>query len=162
MPGDQRLGAERLGCRLIGPAEDPGELRPVGQRDIDRGAELVVVDDDARALPGHHVGQRRTGERGVEQQHVGADAFACGQCLDEAAMVAAHDAHHPRCPAGELLQGRGERVGPVVEFAVAQHAQLVDDGRPVRAPLRRHRDPDGVREAGARDGHPHPQVLVRP
>jgi hypothetical protein len=96
-----------LRCRFIRPAVHPGEdsagVRPVGEGLVDRVGELLVVDDGVGVLAVDHVGQRRPGERGVEQQHVGTDAGGRDQRFDEAAMVAAHDADCLGCAAGQLL-----------------------------------------------------------
>ena len=161
MPGDQRLDRDHVRRRLIRPRDNAGNLRELGQGGNHHTAELVVVDDDAGTFPRHHLGKGRTCKRCVEQQHVGPDAFARGQRIDETAMIAAHDAHHLGRPTGKLLQCGRQCVGPVVEFAIAQHTEFIDHGRMVWAASRRHRDPDGVRDTGACDRGTHPQVLVR-
>ena len=131
------------GCSAgsIGPRHDACDVRKVAQRRIHDGAELLVVDDDVGAFPRHHLREGRTGERRVQQQHVRADPLGGGECVDEPAMVAAHDAHHPRCPTGQLLQCGRERVGPGVELPIAQHTEFVDQRGTVRAALRRHAIP---------------------
>ena len=66
--------------------------------------------------------------------------FAAIDGLDEAAVIAAHDPDHLGLTARERLQGRGERVAPLVDLAPRQGAQLVDEAGPVRAALRRRRE----------------------
>jgi hypothetical protein len=46
-------------------------------------------------------GQRRAGERGVEQQYVGTDPIGGHQRLDETAMVAADDPDDGWCAGGQ-------------------------------------------------------------
>ena len=75
---------------------------------VDGVGELLVVDHHVDVFPVDHLGQRRTGERGVQQQHVGADAGGRDQRLDEAAVVAAHDPDGLRA---EFLQCGGQCVG---------------------------------------------------
>ena len=82
----------------------------VGQCAVDGGGELLVVDHHVGALARHHLGHRGTGERGVEQQHVGADPVGGDQGFDEAAVVARHDPDdHPGAPP---TLGLGRRAAP--------------------------------------------------
>ena len=89
--------------RVVGPGDDPRGIRVVDQCTVDDLGELLVVDDGVSALASDHLRQGGSGERGVQQQQVGADAVGRNDGLDEAAVVAAHDPDHPRLPAGERL-----------------------------------------------------------
>ena len=80
-----------VGLRMVGPRDDAGGVGLVGQRTVHRVGELLVVDHRVGAFAVDHLGQRRAGERRVQQQHVGADPVGRDQRLDEAAVVAAHD-----------------------------------------------------------------------
>ena len=108
--------------------------------------ELLVVDDGVDAFALHDLRQRGPGERRVQQQHVGTDPVGGDQRLDEAAVVACHDADDLRSrsggdirlelPAPQILQCGGESIGALVDFAPGQRAELVDETRPVGAALR--------------------------
>lgn len=137
MRADHLLDSERLAVRRrgVGPRHDVRGARPVGERPTDDLGELFVVNDGVRAFAGDHLGQRRSGERGVQQQQTGADAVRRDDGFDEAAMIAVHDADHPRLAAREGLQRCGERVAPLVDFTPGQRPELVDEPRPIRTTL---------------------------
>ena len=78
----------------VGPGDDPRRVGFVGQRAVDGVGELLVVDDGVDAFALHDLGQRGSGERCVQQQHVGTDPVGGDQRLDEAAVVAGHDAEN--------------------------------------------------------------------
>ena len=104
MAGYQRLDSGVVVVRVVGPRDDAGRVGSVGQRTVHRFGELLVVDHRVGVLAFDNVGQRRAGERRVEQQHVGADPVGGDQRLDEAAVVAAHDRHDLRGATGQTLQ----------------------------------------------------------
>ena len=137
---DQLLDGRHVLGDAVGPGDDPGGIGAVGQRAVDGLGELLVVDHCVDALALDHLGQRRPGERGVQQQHVGADPVGGDQGLDEAAVVAAHDAANRaarrRLGRAGCLQGRGQRVRALVDFAPGQSAELVDEPGAVGAALR--------------------------
>ena len=145
---------------MVRPCDDPGGVGFIGQRAVHRIGELLVVDHRVRAFAVDHLGQRRAGERGVEQQHVCADPVGCDQRFDEAAVVAAHDRHHVRGSAGQPLQRRGQRIGALVELTVGQRSEFVDQRRTVRAALRRHRESHCDGEAFAVYDRRDTQILV--
>ena len=93
---------------------------------VDQLLELVVVDQRLRLLALGDVGELRAREGRVEEQHVGAELRARHHRLDEAAVVAAHQAHVVALAdpvGGEPVR---ERVGALVDLAEGQRAELVD------------------------------------
>jgi hypothetical protein len=90
---DHPLDGEGV-SRIVGPRHDAGRVGRVDQRAVDGFAELLVVDDRQRpvlTLPLHHLGERRAGEGGVQQQYVGPDPGGGDQRFDEAAVITSHD-----------------------------------------------------------------------
>lgn len=160
------VGVDQLVCRqagdlTVGPTHHPRAARFGRHGQIHCGGELFVVEDQVDAFTSDDFGQRRPGEAGVEQQHVGADSVGGGQRFDETAMVAAHQCDGPGRPAGQPLQAGGQRVTAPVEFGVGARTVLVDDRRAIAAPLRRHGDPGGGGAAFSGRRYGYPEVFVR-
>ena len=116
---------ERTVERAVGVA--PGDEARAALRGVgDQARELLVVDQRDRLLARDHVGDLRSGERGVQVQRVGAELGAGDRRLDEVAVVAAQDRHAVALVDARVREGVGEAVGAPVELREGQRAELVD------------------------------------
>ena len=89
---------------ILHPGEHLGQVGQPLPRLGEQGSELLVVHHDRGLLALQHVAQLGSGEAGVEQQRVGADARRRGEGLDQTAVVAAQD------PQGALRRPRAARA----------------------------------------------------
>ena len=141
--GDQLVeGLEALGeVGLV--AVHPGQHPVVGLGLPEQVGELLVVDDERGLLALEHVDELRTGERGVQVEHVGAQLGHGQADVDEAPVVAAHhrDAVALADPTG--LERGGERVAAPVDLTERQRPQVVDQPDLVGPPQRQRREAAG-------------------
>ena len=149
--GDQLVDGRVVAALGVVPRHDPfAALAGLGEQ----AAELLVVDDRARALALHHLGQLRAGEGRVQVERVGSELRKRKGGLDEAAVVAAHDPHAVALLHAGVRQGGRERVGAAVHLAEGERAELVHDHRLIRE-ARGERDRAGGR-AAPETGEPGP------
>ena len=94
--------------------------------------ELLVDEEQVDLLLLHHRAGLGRGGAGVEQDDVGAEATVGAQGHEEAAVVAAQHADLVALADAGTVQGLGQLVRLVVEFAVGDRAGVVDDGGVVR------------------------------
>ena len=86
---------------------------------------LVVVDQQVGPLALGDLADLRSGERGVEQDDLGAALGGREHRVEEAAVVAGQDGDAVARLQAPLAPGVGQRVGPLVEILVGEIAALV-------------------------------------
>ena len=123
--GDHPLERRSRSPRPRGPGDHP--LDPLDA--LQQAAELLVVDQQPRALARDHVGELGAGEHRVQIERAGAELGRGDRRVDEAAVVSAHDPDPVASPDAEPGERVGERVGAAVQLLEGERAAIVDQRR---------------------------------